>query len=243
MYTSVSEEAKVRMAKKKDNLQQSPMIPEKIEQLAPEDLLAYGRNSRTHSDSQIKELAESIREYGFLVPVLIDDKNQLIAGHARTQAAKLAGLPVIPCIRATHLTPGQRRAYVIADNRLAEKAGWDKETLRLELGELHSLGYNLNLAGYNAKELKGLELNLDGVDEKKVPPSEEEGFVSRGGDVWLLGDHLLTCGDSADEEAEAKFCDSTVQRWQRLNGKAAILRATRMCFEEVANERGVTLGG
>lgn len=117
------------------------------------DLIPYARNSRTHSDAQVGKIAASIREFGFLNPVIIDGKNGIIAGHGRVMAAQKLGLETVPVIEATHLTEAQRRAYVIADNRLALDAGWDEEMLRVEFAELADLGFDLELTGFDASEM------------------------------------------------------------------------------------------
>ena len=117
------------------------------------DLIPYARNSRTHSDEQVTKIAASIKEFGFLSPIIIDGENGIIAGHGRVMAAKKLGLDEVPVIEAGHLTEAQRRAYVIADNRLALDAGWDEEMLRVEFAELEGLGFDLELTGFDADEL------------------------------------------------------------------------------------------
>ena len=121
------------------------------------DLIPYARNSRTHSDEQVTKIAASIKEFGFLNPVIIDGANGIIAGHGRVMAAKKLGLDEVPVIEASHLTEAQRRAYVIADNRLALDAGWDEEMLRVEFAELEGLGFDLELTGFTLDEIEGLD--------------------------------------------------------------------------------------
>ena len=129
-----------------------------IEHVAIEALIPYARNSRTHSDAQVAQIAASIREFGFTNPVLIDAQGGVIAGHGRIMAARKLSLPEVPCIRLDHLTDAQKRAYVIADNKLALNAGWDDEMLRVEFGELADLGFDVGLTGFAAEEMMALEL-------------------------------------------------------------------------------------
>jgi ParB-like chromosome segregation protein Spo0J len=127
-----------------------------IEHLALDALVPYARNSRTHSAEQVAQIAGSIREFGFTNPVLIDADGGIIAGHGRVMAARKLGLDEVPCIRLTHLTETQKRAYIIADNKLALNAGWDEEMLRLELGELREADVDLSLVGFTEEEIDGL---------------------------------------------------------------------------------------
>jgi hypothetical protein len=142
----------------------------KIEYLRLDELIPYARNSRTHSDEQVAQIAGSIREFGFTNPVLVSDKNDIIAGHGRVLAAQRLGLPTVPCIRLGYLTPAQRRAYVIADNRLALNADWDKSLLLLELKELDAEDFDLSLLGFGAKELADMMLEQDGESADSDPP-------------------------------------------------------------------------
>ncbi len=143
--------------------------PTQIEQVAVADLLPYARNSRTHSEAQIEKIAKSIREFGFTNPILAADDGEIIAGHGRLVAARKMGLKTVPVIRLSHLTAAQRRAYVIADNRLALDAGWDEEMLRLEIGDLGDQ-IDLTLTGFTVDELSGLVL----PDETPSSASEKE---------------------------------------------------------------------
>lgn len=168
-----------------------------IEQLPVAELKAYERNSRTHDKKQIQAVADSIKEFGFTNPLLLRDDNTIIAGHGRLQAAKLLGLETVPCIRLAHLTPEQARAYVIADNALAEQAGWDKEILKLEIADLQAADYNLDLLGLDNldKLLAGLPGTEGLTDADAIPDPPKEPKAQRG-QVWGLGSHRLMCGDS-----------------------------------------------
>jgi DNA modification methylase len=162
------------------------------------DLIPYARNARTHSEAQVALIAGSIREYGFTNPVLVDGANGIIAGHGRVLAAGKIGLTTVPVIELAHLTEAQRRAYILADNRLAEQAGWDRELLALELGDLRDLAVDLTSLGFDAGELDAL-LNAGQPDprEDEVPPVPAMP-VSRLGDLWVMGNHRLICGDATD---------------------------------------------
>jgi len=171
----------------------------KIEQIPTADLIPYARNTRTHSPEQVAQIAGSIREFGFTNPILIDGENGIIAGHGRVMAASKLGLAKVPCIRLAHLTDTQKRAYIIADNKLALNAGWDEEMLALELGELKDEDFDLSLIGFDDSELGDLmaettegETDPDEVPEPPVDP------VSVLGDVWVMGKHRLACGDCTD---------------------------------------------
>jgi ParB-like nuclease domain len=172
----------------------------KIETLKTTDLIPYARNSRTHSESQISQIAGSIREFGFTNPVLIDGENGIIAGHGRVMAAGKLGLAEVPCIRLAHLTETQRKAYIIADNKLALNAGWDEDMLGLELAELKDEDFDISLIGFDDSELADIlaettegETDPDDVPESPVDP------VSVIGDVWILGNHRIACGDCTDQ--------------------------------------------
>jgi ParB-like chromosome segregation protein Spo0J len=156
-------------------------------------LLPYARNSRTHSPEQIAQIAASIKEFGFTNPVLVDGDNGIIAGHARVMAAQLLGLEHVPTIELAYLTPAQRQAYVIADNRLAENAGWDRAMLRIELAELKERDFDLSLTGFGELELGALfaEPNA-GLTDPDDAPAAPEHPVTRPGDLWLLGTKV-TC--------------------------------------------------
>lgn len=180
----------------------SPMKrAEKIEHLRVDRLIPYARNSRTHSEAQVSQIAASIREFGFTNPVLIDADNGIIAGHGRVLAAQKLGLETVPTVRIDYMTEAQKRAYVLADNKLALNAGWDEELLALELGELREIGFEVELTGFSKEEIDELLLGDDdlveeGLTDDDEAPEPQEEFVSRRGDIWLLGRHRLMCGDS-----------------------------------------------
>jgi ParB-like chromosome segregation protein Spo0J len=183
--------------------------PEKIEQRAVEKLIPYARNSRTHSDAQVAQIAASIKEWGWTTPILIDETEQVIAGHGRLMAARKLGMAEVPVIVAAGWTDAQKRAYVIADNKLALNAGWDESLLALEFGELEGLGFDLELTGFSAEEIAALtpeEVPAALTDEDEVPEPPEEP-VTRLGDVWLLGRHRLMCGDSTSIDAVERLMD------------------------------------
>jgi DNA modification methylase len=177
--------------------------------IATELLIPYAKNSRTHSDEQVAQVAASIKEFGFTNPILIDSQNAIIAGHGRLKASQRLGLSEVPCIRLEHLTESQKRAYVIADNKLALNAGWDDELLALELGDLKDDGFDISLTGFTDEELKSLVIpeEVEGLtDEDDVPEIPEEP-VTKEGDVWILGNHRLMCGDSTSIDAVEKLMD------------------------------------
>ena len=140
-----------------------------VEQIAIERLIPYAKNARTHSDAQVAQIAASIREFGFCNPVLIDGEDGIIAGHGRVMAARVLGLAEVPCVRLGHLSDTQRRAYILADNRLALSAGWDEAMLALELSALRIDGFDLELTGFDSGEIDAL---LDGVDDEGGGESE-----------------------------------------------------------------------
>ena len=152
------------------------------------DLIPYARNSRTHSAEQIGKIAASIREFGFLNPVIVDGANGIIAGHGRILAAQKLGLEDVPTIEASHLSEAQRRAYIIADNRLALDAGWDDEMLRVELRDLEATGFDLALTGFDLSEIAALTLDAtEGLTDPDAVPDAPAVPVTVLGDVWLLG--------------------------------------------------------
>lgn len=167
------------------------------------DLIPYARNSRTHSDQQVAQICSSIQEFGFTNPVLVDDKNSIIAGHGRVLAATKLGLSEVPCLVLSHLSEAQKRAYVIADNKLALNAGWDDELLALELVDLQDMDFDLSLTGFSADELAGLmELETeDGLTEDDEVPEAPELAITVEGDLWQLGEHRLLCGDGTSIDA------------------------------------------
>ncbi|HCJ81935.1 MAG TPA: hypothetical protein DHV50_10570, partial [Erythrobacter sp.] len=168
----------------------------RIEMLATGDLIPYAKNSRTHSPQQVAQIAASIREFGFTNPVLVADDLTIIAGHGRVQAAQSLGMDAVPCLKLSHLDERQRKAYVIADNRLALNAGWDDDMLAIELAALREDGFDLDLLGFDEAEIAGL---LDNGPGEQVEP-EPDTVPSRVtlGDVWRVGDQWFVCGDSSD---------------------------------------------
>lgn len=180
-----------------------------IEQINIESLIPYARNSRTHSEAQVAQIAASIKEFGFTNPVLIDEDGGIIAGHGRTMAARKLNMAEVPCIRLSHLTDAQKKAYVIADNKLALNAGWDDEMLKVELQELSDLDFDLALTGFDADELAKLlePEQVEGLtDEDDVPEVPEEP-KTRLGDIYKLGNHRLMCGDSTSIDAVDRLMD------------------------------------
>jgi len=165
-----------------------------------QSLIPYARNARTHSPEQVAQIAASIREFGWTNPILLDGDQGVIAGHGRLLAARQLGLAEVPCIELAHLSDTQRRAYILADNRLALNAGWDDELLRIELGELQSLDFDLDLLGFDDGELQELltggEATQDGLADEDAVPEVPATLVSRPGDVWIMGSHRLLCGDA-----------------------------------------------
>lgn len=179
-----------------------------VEQIGIATLIPFAKNSRTHSDAQVAQIAASIREFGFTNPVLIDEANGIIAGHGRVLAARKLKLTEVPCIRLAHLTDAQKRAYVIADNKLALNAGWDEAMLKLELADLKALDFDLDLTGFDTDEIDALlaEKGTEGLtdpDDTPEPPVEP---VTRPGDVWVCGQHRVMCGSSLEMTAMERLC-------------------------------------
>ena len=183
---------------------------ERFEKVNIDRLVPYARNARTHSKEQILQLRSSLREFGFVNPVIVDKDLNIIAGHGRIMAAKEEGLTEVPCVFAEHLTEAQKKAYILADNRLALSAGWDEELLALEFADLKDLGFDLVLTGFDEKELEklfandGNDIEDDGFD--LTAALEQAAFVLPG-DVWTLGRHRLICGDATDSETVRKLMD------------------------------------
>ena len=172
-------------------------------------LIPYVNNARTHDDAQVTQIASSIREFGFNNPVLIDKDNGIIAGHGRVMAAKKLGLIEVPTITLDHLTEAQRKAYILADNRIALNSGWDNELLALELQELDT-NIDLSLLGFDADELNAL-LNpvelTDGLTDEDAVPDVPDEPITKLGDIYQLGNHRLMCGDSTSIDAVEKLMD------------------------------------
>lgn len=192
---------------------------ERFEKVNIDKLVPYARNARTHAKEQILQLRASLREFGFVNPVIVDKDYNIIAGHGRVLAAREEGLTEIPCVFAEHLTEAQKRAYILADNRLALNAGWDEELLALEFGELKDLGFDLELTGFDPKEIEKLfadDGNTVQDDDFDLTAALEEATFVLPGDVWTLGRHRLICGDATDAD--------TVKRL--MNGRKANLVLT-----------------
>src|SRR5687767_2536533 len=158
------------------------------------ELIPYARNPRTHSDAQVAQIAASIREFGWTVPILVDGANGIIAGHGRVLAARKLGLGRVPVIELAHMTEAQKRAYVLADNQLALNAGWDEALLRLELADLRELGFELGLLGFGEGELEPLLAGgKEGLTDDDDAPALPEQAVTQLADLWVLGEHRLLC--------------------------------------------------
>ena len=188
----------------------------KIEQLPTADLIPYARNTRTHSPEQVAQIAGSIREFGFTNPILIDSENGIIAGHGRVMAASKLGLAKVPCIRLAHLTETQKRAYIIADNKLALNAGWDEEMLGLELSDLREVDFDLGLMGFDGGEIETLlnppePTNFEKEWQDAEMPDYDGSPKGQGGTIIV---HFPTLNDRAEFgrvigmliSNEAKFC-------------------------------------
>ena len=163
------------------------------------DLIPYARNARTHSDEQVAQIAASIREFGFINPVIVDGDRGIVAGHGRVMAARKLGLAEVPTLEVGHLSDAQRKAYVLADNKLALNAGWDNDLLKVELAELNTDGFDLSLIGFSTDELAALLADkTEGLTDPDEMPEPPVNPVSELGDVWVLGKHRLVCGDCTD---------------------------------------------
>ena len=175
------------------------------------ELIPYVRNARTHSEAQVAQIAASIREFGFLSPILVAEDNTILAGHGRLAAAQKLGLKKVPCVKENHLTETQKRAYIIADNKLSLNAGWDNELLAVELSELEGADFNLDLLGFDEAELSSIfdadkDVNEDDFDVEK---ELEEPCFSKTGDIWTLGRHRVICGDATKLETYKTLLENT----------------------------------
>lgn len=175
------------------------------------ELIPYVRNARTHSEAQVSQIAASIREFGFLSPILVAEDNTILAGHGRLAAAQKLGLKKVPCVKENHLTETQKRAYIIADNKLSLNAGWDNELLAVELSELEGADFNLDLLGFDEAELSSIfdadkDVNEDDFDVEK---ELEEPCFSKTGDMWTLGKHRIICGDATKLETYKTLLENT----------------------------------
>jgi DNA modification methylase len=183
-----------------------PRLDLVVEYMDPARLRPFGSNARTHSKKQIRQLADSIRTFGFVNPIIIDNDGTLLAGHGRAEAAKLLGITNIPCVRLSHMTPALKRAYVIADNKLALNAGWDEELLTIELQELLACNFDIEITGFSIADIDDL---IDSIKPEEqgnpaddgLPCLEKGPAISRAGDLWLLGNHKLYCGDSRNPKS------------------------------------------
>jgi DNA modification methylase len=177
-----------------------PWLSTHIERWPTAKLVPYARNARTHSEEQVAQIAASIVEFGFTNPILAGSDGVIVAGHGRLAAAQKLGLDTVPVVVLDHLTLTQRRALIIADNRIAENAGWDDAMLRIELQSLQEDGFNLDITGFDADALAeimaGEETTIDGNTDEDSVPEISETVISRHGDVWILGNHRLVCGDA-----------------------------------------------
>jgi len=187
------------------------MNPLHIDYRLVESLIPYARNARAHTDAQIASIAASIREFGFNNPILVDGQRGVIAGHGRILAARQLGLSELPVIELAHLSENQKRAFILADNKLTERAGWDQELLSLELAELDAAGFDLDLTGFESGEIESLLATADDTagssdeDEADEVPDIPAQPVSRTGDVWHLGSHRLICGNAVDPTVIAEL--------------------------------------
>ncbi len=214
-----------------------------VEYRKVETLIPYARNPRTHTDEQVAKIAASIVEYGWTNPILVDGENGIIAGHGRLAAARKLELTEVPVIELAHLSPSQKRAYVISDNRLALDAGWDDAMLALELAELSEAGYDLALTGFDDAEIERLLADIEeepAADENGARDAQSDAdgdgltppriVISRPGDLWQLGEHRLICGNSSERESIARLM---------ANEQAALLFTS----PPYANQRNYTTGG
>jgi len=180
------------------------IVDRSIDQLKP-----YTRNARTHSKQQIRQIADSIQAFGFTNPILVDKQNTIVAGHGRWRAAALLGMNHVPTICLERLTEDQIRAYILADNKLAEKAGWDESILAIELGHLLTvdLGFDVTLTGFDVPEI---DLIIQGAatnpgEEEVLAPVPQGPAITQPGDLWILGKHRILCGTSLDQDSFSKL--------------------------------------
>jgi len=189
---------------------------DKVEQWPIDRLVPYAKNSRTHSDAQVAQIAASIKEWGFTTAVLVDEDGGIIAGHGRLMAARKLGMAEVPVMVAAGWSDAQKRAYVIADNKLALNAGWDNELLALELADIQGLGFDVELTGFSDEEIKDLMPveTTEGLTDEDDAPTVQENPVTVPGDVWVMGKHRLLCGDSTSVDDLGKLCESQlVDMW------------------------------
>lgn len=243
-------------------VQQSEKPAVVLETVAINSLRPYQGNARIHSKKQVRQIADSIKKFGFTNPILIGDDDQIIAGHGRAEAAKLLGMEMVPALRLSHLDAAQRRAYVIADNKLALKAGWDRQILAIELQALVDLEFDVGVTAFSMAEIDLLVNDATASPgdartgaENDVPhlaPTTEA--VSHIGDLWVLGQHRLLCGDDRHIEMIANllhderpdpilvefdpwYSDQIIRRFEQITGKRAKLAGNGRTFDEVAEQR------
>ena len=182
---------------------------ERFEKVNIDRLVPYTRNARTHSKDQILQLRASLREFGFVNPVIVDKDLNIIAGHGRVLAAKEEGISEVPCVFVEHLTEPQKRAYILADNRLALNAGWDEELLSIEIAELQGADFNVSLIGFSDAELNKLMSGIEDVkdDDFDVDAELKNPAITKLGDLWLLGNHRVVCGDSTVPDTYSLLMD------------------------------------
>lgn len=179
-----------------------------VKYIRKDDLIPYINNSRTHDSNQVKQIASSIKEFGFTNPILVDEDSGIIAGHGRLLAADLLGIDEVPTITLEGLTEAQRKAYVIADNQLALNAGWDLDSLKVEIDRLTELDFDVDLLGFEDDFLASLlDEPAEGLTDEDAVPDAPENPVTVEGDVWILGNHRLMCGDSTSIDAVDKLMD------------------------------------
>ena len=189
---------------------QHPWPADRVERWAVSRLVPHAGNPRTHSDAQVAQIAASIREWGWTTPLLVDETGGLIAGHGRVMAARKLGIAEVPVVVARGWSEAQKRAYVLADNKLALNAGWDEALLRVELSDLRGMDADLSLTGFGEDELAALLADgTEGLTDPDAVPEVPAEPVSQVGDVWVLGRHRLVCGDCTDAAVVAKALDGT----------------------------------
>lgn len=230
------------------------MLDVVIDMRSVDSLIPYARNARTHNDAQVAQIAASIREFGWTNPILVDGESGIIAGHGRLLAARKLSLSEVPCIELSGLSETQKRAYILADNKLALNAGWDDEMLRLELGELAAMDFDTLLTGFSDEELLGLndggiQPGLTDEDDVSEPPVDP---VTRLGDVWLMGKHRIVCGDSTDPLVVEKALNGVVPHlmvtdppygveydpsWRNQTGASATRRTGKVLNDDRADWR------
>jgi hypothetical protein len=228
-----------------------------VEPMAIARLRPYAANARIHSKKQIRQIANSIKSFGFTNPVLVSDDGEIIAGHGRVEAAKLLGWDTVPTLRLSHLTPAQRQAYVLADNKLASNAGWDHDVLAAELQALVDLHFDVEITGFSAIELPGDKPASARRKKAREPEAaatlDAVATVTMHGDMWLLDGQRLLCADACNRPGFERLldgdcldlvlafapgcCDRIVRCFEQVTGKQATLAASGESFAAVARQR------